>query len=55
MFLDRLDDIQDNAIVREGFPAAHTIYGLNNTLNAANYVQFVGMEKLINLHPAVSS
>ncbi|XP_018364367.1 PREDICTED: geranylgeranyl pyrophosphate synthase-like, partial [Trachymyrmex cornetzi] len=45
------DDIQDEAIMRNGFPVAHSIYGLHNSINAANYLQFIICEKLINLHP----
>jgi len=40
LFLYRFDDIQDDSILREDIPVAHSIYGLCNTLNAANYAQF---------------
>ncbi|XP_011706487.1 PREDICTED: geranylgeranyl pyrophosphate synthase-like, partial [Wasmannia auropunctata] len=53
-FFHSLDDIQDNSIMREGYPVTHSIYGLGNTINAANYVQFVAFEKLANLHPAAT-
>ncbi|XP_018364811.1 PREDICTED: geranylgeranyl pyrophosphate synthase-like [Trachymyrmex cornetzi] len=45
------DDIQDEAIVRNGFPVTHSVYGLHNSINAANYLQLITCEKLINLHP----
>ncbi|XP_018339613.1 PREDICTED: geranylgeranyl pyrophosphate synthase-like [Trachymyrmex septentrionalis] len=45
------DDIQDEAIIRNGFPVAHSVCGLHNSINAANYLQFIICEKLINLHP----
>ncbi|KYN21739.1 Geranylgeranyl pyrophosphate synthase [Trachymyrmex cornetzi] len=52
-FLRRFDDIQDEAIVRNGFPVTHSVYGLHNSINAANYLQLITCEKLINLHPMV--
>ncbi|KAG5315998.1 GGPPS synthase, partial [Acromyrmex insinuator] len=45
------DDIQDEAIMRNGFPVTHSVYGLHYSINAANYLQFIACEKLINLHP----
>ncbi|KAG5316002.1 GGPPS synthase, partial [Acromyrmex insinuator] len=51
LFLDRFDDIQDEAIMRCGFPVTHSVYGLHYSINAANYLQFLACEKLINLHP----
>jgi len=48
----RIDDIQDNSVLRRGIPAAHTIYGVPSTINAANYIQFIGLDRLQNLnHP----
>ncbi|XP_011055340.1 PREDICTED: geranylgeranyl pyrophosphate synthase-like [Acromyrmex echinatior] len=50
--LNRLfDDIQDEAIMRNGFPVTHSVYGLHYSINAANYLQLLACEKLINLHP----
>ncbi|EGI65644.1 Geranylgeranyl pyrophosphate synthetase [Acromyrmex echinatior] len=51
LFLARFDDIQDEAIMRNGFPVTHSVYGLHYSINAANYLQFLACEKLINLHP----
>ncbi|XP_011870219.1 PREDICTED: geranylgeranyl pyrophosphate synthase-like [Vollenhovia emeryi] len=45
------DDIQDNGIVRDGFPVVHSIYGLSSTINCANYAQIICFMKLLNLHP----
>ncbi|XP_055913833.1 terpene synthase isoform X1 [Eupeodes corollae] len=47
-----IDDIEDNSILRRGIPVAHSIYGVASTINAANYVIFLAMEKvqLLN-HP----
>jgi len=37
----RNDDIQDNSILCRCMPAAHTIYGVASTINAANYTHFI--------------
>ena len=48
----RLDDIQDNSILRRGIPVAHSIYGVASTIIAANYVIFLALERVLNLgHP----
>ena len=48
----RIDDIQDNSVLRRGIPAAHTVYGVPSTISAANYVHFIGLNKLQSLnHP----
>lgn len=47
-----VDDIEDNSILRRGIPVAHSIYGVASTINAANYVYFLGLEKCLALnHP----
>lgn len=54
-FFYRIDDIQDNSILRRGIPVAHSIYGVASTINAANYVIFLAIEKVLRLdHPDVS-
>lgn len=45
----RIDDIQDNSILRRGIPVAHSIYGVASTINAANYVMFIALEKVNSL------
>ena len=45
----RLDDIQDNSILRRGIPVAHSIYGVASTINAANYVMFIALERVKSL------
>ncbi|CAL7947131.1 unnamed protein product [Xylocopa violacea] len=46
------DDIQDNSTLRNGMPAAHNVYGIAMTVNAALYAIPIGMEKVIELnHP----
>jgi len=48
----RIDDIEDNSILRRGIPVAHSIYGVASTINAANYVFFIALERLLSLnHP----
>nr|CAD7258676.1 unnamed protein product [Timema shepardi] len=47
-----IDDIEDNSILRRGIPVAHSIYGIASTINAANYVMFLAIEKAFALnHP----
>jgi geranylgeranyl diphosphate synthase type 3 len=48
----RIDDMQDNSVLRRGVPAAHTIYGVPSTINAANYAHFVALNRVHSLnHP----
>lgn len=47
-----IDDIEDNSKLRRGFPVAHSIYGIPSVINSANYVYFLGLEKVLVLeHP----
>ena len=47
-----LDDIEDSSILRRGLPVAHKIYGEPSTINCANYVMFIGLERTLALgHP----
>jgi len=47
-----LDDIEDSSILRRGQPVAHMIFGTASTINCANYVMFLGLEKVLALgHP----
>lgn len=51
----RIDDIEDNSCLRRGVPVAHSIYGVASTINAANYVFFLALQKVQQLgHPDVS-
>ncbi|XP_038222905.1 geranylgeranyl pyrophosphate synthase [Zerene cesonia] len=51
-----LDDIEDNSILRRGIPVAHSIYGIASTINAANYVMTIALEKTLNLgHPLATT
>jgi len=40
-----IDDIEDDSKLRRGKPVAHMVYGVPQTLNCANYVYFLAMEK----------
>lgn len=52
----RIDDIQDNSILRRGIPVAHSVYGIASALSAANYALFIALERVVGLqHPAVSA
>ena len=44
-----VDDIEDNSKLRRGIPVAHSIYGIPHTLNTANYVYILALEKCRNL------
>jgi geranylgeranyl diphosphate synthase, type III len=44
-----VDDIEDNSKIRRGVPVAHAIYGIANTINCANYVYFLALEKCQSL------
>uniref|UniRef100_A0A2P2I675 Geranylgeranyl pyrophosphate synthase-like n=1 Tax=Hirondellea gigas TaxID=1518452 RepID=A0A2P2I675_9CRUS len=47
-----IDDIEDGSMLRRGLPVAHNIYGVPSTINTANYVYFVGLQKTLALdHP----
>lgn len=51
----RIDDIEDNSILRRGIPVAHSIYGVASTINAANYVFILALEEVQKLeHDDVS-
>lgn len=40
-----VDDIEDGSHLRRGIPVAHSIYGVPTTINTANYVYFLALEK----------
>ena len=44
-----IDDIEDNSLLREGIPAAHSIYGVANTISAFNYEIFKSMKTVLSL------
>lgn len=44
-----IDDVEDNASLRRGFPVAHSLFGTAQTINSANYVYFVTLQELMKL------
>lgn len=40
-----VDDIEDSSKLRRGVPVAHSIYGVASTINCANYVYFLALDK----------
>ena len=47
-----IDDIEDNSKLRRGIPVAHSIYGVAQAINSANYVYFLALEKIMAMgHP----
>lgn len=48
-FLRRVDDIEDNSVLRRGIPVANNIFGVAQTLNSANYVYFKAMQDLTQM------
>ena len=48
----RIHDMQDNSFLRRGIPATHTLYGVPSTINAMNFVHFLGLNKVESVnHP----
>ena len=47
-----IDDIEDDSTLRRGVPVAHAIYGLPSTLNTANYVYVLALQKCMRLNSA---
>lgn len=41
--------MEDNSELRRGSPVAHTIYGVPQTINTANYVYFQAVQELLEL------
>ncbi len=50
-----LDDIEDSSELRRGIPVAHHIYGVPSTINSANYVMFLAMERCNRLGNAAAT
>ncbi|KAI4275829.1 MAG: hypothetical protein L6R38_005794 [Xanthoria sp. 2 TBL-2021] len=44
-----IDDIQDNSRLRRGGPAAHLVFGIAQTINAANYIYYLAQRELTGL------
>jgi len=46
---NRIDDVEDGSTLRRGFPVAHSIYGVPQTINSANYIYFCALRELERL------
>ncbi|ODA80601.1 hypothetical protein RJ55_03560 [Drechmeria coniospora] len=47
-----IDDVQDSSELRRGFPVAHSIFGVAQTINAANYTCYLALQELQKLDNA---
>ncbi|XP_070187577.1 geranylgeranyl pyrophosphate synthase-like isoform X2 [Littorina saxatilis] len=47
-----IDDIEDSSKLRRGIPVAHSIFGVAQTINSANYVYFLALNELNHLKNA---
>eukprot|EP01147_Barroeca_monosierra_P009731 gene9731-1934_t len=51
-----IDDIEDNSKLRRGIPVAHSVYGIAQTINCANYMYFKAMAEIAALgHPQAAT
>lgn len=53
--LSRLDDIEDGSDLRRGHPAAHNIFGVPQTINAASYAIVEALRKAHELSSTIPS
>lgn len=44
-----IDDVEDNAVLRRGYPVAHSTFGIAQTINSANYIYFVALQEALKL------
>ena len=44
----RIDDIQDNSLLRRGIPAAHTVYGVASTISSAICVYLILLQRVLS-------
>lgn len=50
-----IDDIEDDSELRRGIPVAHHIFGTPHTINTANYLYFIALQKSLLLnHPSIA-
>lgn len=50
LFVIRIDDVEDNSVLRRGIPVAHNIFGTAQTINTANYVYFLALQEAQKLN-----
>ena len=48
-----IDDIEDDSVQRRGKPCAHTVFGVDSAINAANLMYFLPVQKLIASLPTL--
>lgn len=44
-----VDDVEDSSLLRRGYPVAHSIFGVAQTINSSNYVYFCALQELQRL------
>lgn len=44
-----IDDVEDNSLLRRGLPVAHSLFGVPQTINSANYIYFCALQELQKL------
>jgi geranylgeranyl diphosphate synthase type 3 len=47
-----VDDVEDNSQLRRGYPVAHVIFGIPQTINSSNYIYFCALQELQKLKNA---
>ncbi|KAI9353061.1 geranylgeranyl pyrophosphate synthase [Zopfochytrium polystomum] len=47
-----IDDVEDGSDLRRGIPVAHKVFGTASSINSANYVYFLALEKVLQLNDA---
>ncbi|USW55040.1 Putative polyprenyl synthetase, isoprenoid synthase domain superfamily [Septoria linicola] len=50
-----LDDIQDGSLLRRGLPATHVVYGISQTINAANHLMIKAVKAAESLSSTAAS
>jgi geranylgeranyl diphosphate synthase, type III len=45
-----VDDVEDSSLLRRGEPVAHSIFGIPQAINSANYVYFLALQQLSTLN-----
>jgi len=44
-----VDDVEDFSVLRRGFPVAHSIFGIPQTINSSNYIYFCALQEIQKL------
>lgn len=44
-----IDDVEDSAVLRRGYPVAHSLFGTAQTINSSNYMMFHALRLLLEL------